>query len=72
MRNMKGNINTYRESLKEQVPNFFSGIFSVFANGERQSLYDWFLKRNESDGLYSDWCAIGNDLQVAMNKFESQ
>lgn len=69
---MKGKIDTYKESLKEYVPNFFSGIFSVFASGNRQGLYEWFLNRNESDGLYSDWCAIGNDLQVAMNNFESQ
>lgn len=70
---MMGNIyKSYIDNLKRFTPDFFSGMFSVFRNQTDQNLYDWFLKRNEWDGLRSDWYAVGNDLQVAMNKFNAQ
>ena len=69
MRNIR---NTYIEGLKSYAPDFFSGFSSVFKSRADQNLYDWFLQRDDWDGLRSDWYSVGNDLQVAMNKYNAK
>lgn len=59
-------------NLLDFMPNFLTGIKSLFLGNNREDLYDALLQRSSNDGLCSDWLAVGNDLRTAMDKFNSE
>jgi len=60
------------KKLKTIIPNFMSGIRSIFTFGGDQSVYDELMNRTVEDGLRSDWYNIGQDIQRAMNKYKAE
>lgn len=60
------------KKLKAIIPNFMSGIRSIFTFGGDQTVYDELRRRTAEDGLRSDWYNIGQDMQRAMNKYKAE
>ena len=60
------------KKLKAIIPNFVSGIRSIFTFGGDQTVYDELRRRTAEDGLRSDWYNIGQDMQRAMNKYKAE
>lgn len=57
------------KKILDFAPNFYSGVASVLTPGRKSSQLRKIIKSmRQDDGLYEDWRAVGNDLQVAMGK----
>lgn len=55
------------------APSFLSGVASVLTPTKKNSrLQKAILSIKQNDGAYEDWQAIGNDLRIAMNDFNSE
>ena len=55
------------KKILDFAPNFYSGVASVLTPGRKSSQLRKNIKSmRQDDGLYEDWRAVGNDLQVAM------
>lgn len=60
------------KKLKRIIPNFMSGLHSIFTFGSDHSVYEEMMNRTVEDGLRSDWYTIGQDIQRAMNKYNTK
>lgn len=59
--------------ILDYAPNFYSGIASVLRPTRRtQQLRKTVRLMSQDDGLWDDWKAIGNDMRVAITKFNSE
>lgn len=57
------------KKILDFAPNFYSGVASVLTPGRKSCQLRKIIKSmRQDDGLYEDWRAVGNDLQVAMGK----
>lgn len=64
VKNIKG-ISTF-------TPNFCSGIAAILSPTKRsKQLRKTVMSMTQSDGLYEDWAAVGNDFHNAMSKFNA-
>ena len=67
-----GKIRSTKKIL-DIAPNFYSGVASVLTPGRNSSqLRKIIPSMRQDDGLYEDWRAVGNDLQVAMGKIKTE
>lgn len=67
-----GKIRSTKKIL-DFAPNFYSGVASVLTPGRKSSQLRKIIKSmRQDDGLYEDWRAVGNDLQVAMGKIKTE
>ena len=67
-----GKIRSTKKIL-DFAPNFYSGVASVLTPGRKSSqLRKIIQSMGQDDGLYEDWRAVGNDLQVAMGKIKTE
>ena len=67
-----GKIRSTKKIL-DFAPNFDSGVASVLTPGRKSSqLRKIIQSMRQDDGLYEDWRAVGNDLQVAMGKIKTE
>ena len=54
------------------APNFRSGVASVLTPTKRsEQLRKVIMSMTQSDGLYEDWTALGNDFLCAMSKYNT-
>ncbi len=61
------------KKILDFAPNFYSGVASVLTPGRKSSQLRKIIKSmRQDDGLYEDWRAVGNDLQVAMGKIKTE
>lgn len=61
------------KKILDFAPNFYSGVASVLTPGRKSSQLRKIIKSMRQDeGLYEDWRAVGNDLQVAMGKIKTE
>lgn len=61
------------KKILDFAPNFYSGVASVLTPGRKSSQLRKLIKSmRQDDGLYEDWRAVGNDLQVAMGKIKTE
>ncbi len=61
------------KKILDFAPNFYSGVASVLTPGRKSSQLRKNIKSmRQDDGLYEDWRAVGNDLQVAMGKIKTE
>ena len=61
------------KKILDFAPNFYSGDASVLTPGRKSSQLRKNIKSmRQDDGLYEDWRAVGNDLQVAMGKIKTE
>lgn len=59
--------------ILDYVPNFYSGMTSVLRpTRKRQQLRKVVKGMTQDEGLYADWNAIGNDLRIAIGKFNTE
>ena len=59
--------------ILDYAPNFRSGVASVLNPGRKsKQLHKVVLSMKQNDGIYEDWRAVGNDLRVAINKFQTE
>ena len=59
--------------ILDYAPNFYTGVASVLTPGRRnRQLRKAVMSMKQNDGLYEDWRAVGNDLCVAINKFQTE
>lgn len=57
--------------ILDYAPNFHTGVASVLTPGRRnRQLRKAIMSMTQNEGLYEDWRAVGNDLRVAINKFQ--
>ena len=67
-----GKIRSTKKIL-DFAPNFYSGVASVLTPGRQSSqLRKNLQSMRQDDGLYEDWRAVGNDLQGAMGKINTE
>ena len=67
-----GKIRSTKKIL-DFAPNFYSGVASVLKKKKKSSqLRKIIQSMRQDDGLYEDWRAVGNDLQVAMGKIKTE
>jgi len=65
--------NRSTKKILDFAPNFYSGVASVLTPGRKSSqLRKIIQSMRQDDGLYEDWRAVGNDLQVAMGKIKTE
>ena len=61
------------KKILDFAPNFYSGVASVLTPGRKSGQLRKIIKSmRQDDGLYEDWRAVGNDLQVAMGKIKTE
>lgn len=61
------------KKILDFAPNFYSGVASVLTPGRKSNqLRKIIQSMRQDDGLYEDWRAVGNDLQVAMGKIKTE
>lgn len=55
-------------------PSFFEGIGRLFDWGSTLNNYNTSESESESDykALASDWASVGEDMRMAVNKYEQQ
>lgn len=57
-----------RKDILSMMPGFFDGFASVF--GTRQDFEDF--QGTDEDALRGDWEAVGKDMKVAFDKYNTQ
>lgn len=54
-----------------QIPDFKSGIESLFAIPDH-TFYDNYMRGNVANDIHENWEIIGNDIRVAIKKYQKK
>ena len=60
--------------MKEKMKHFLRGVVSAFTLYPDTSarMRERFLQRSDAEALYGDWQRVGNDINTAIRKYESE
>lgn len=65
--------NRSAKRILDYAPSFRTGVTSVLRPGKRlRQLRKAIMSMEQNDGLYEDWQAVGQDLHIAIDKFQSE